>query len=120
MSFCVGVAIAMHLAFVNMKPYLYFLGPEIEVSKDEISLINDDAKKILANFIDEYQKLEIINKENLEKIIKNLIDNHKTNYKGVGQPIRISLIGSKFGPGIYDIILSLDKESISKRIKKLI
>ncbi len=101
----------------NLK---YILNDEIEVSKDEISLINDDAKKILANFIDEYQKLEIINKENLEKIIKNLIDNHKTNFKGVGQPIRISLIGSKFGPGIYDIILSLDKESISKRIKKLI
>ena len=95
------------------------MNDEIEVSKDEISLINDDAKKILANFIDEYQKLEIINKENLEKIIKDLIDKYKTNFKGVGQPIRISLVGSKFGPGIYDIILSLDKEIVSNRIKKL-
>ena len=43
MSFCVGVAIAMHLAFVNMKPYLYFLGPQIEVSK-ECDITNDVLK----------------------------------------------------------------------------
>ena len=43
MSFCVGVAIAMHLAFVNMKPYLYFLGPQIEVSKE--CDITDDVLK---------------------------------------------------------------------------
>ena len=98
----------------------YIISDEINLSTEEMSLINDDAKKILTNFLDEYQKLKIINKENLEKIIKNLIDKYKTNFKGVGQPIRISLVGSKFGPGIYDIILSLDKEIVSKRIKKII
>ena len=64
--------------------------------------------------------MKTINKESLEKIIKTLIDKNQTNFKGVGQPIRIALIGSKFGPGIYDIIISLDKEIVSKRIKKLI
>ena len=98
----------------------YIISDEINISAEDISLINDDAKKILTNFLDEYQKLKIINKENLEKIIKDLIDKYKTNFKGVGQPIRISLVGSKFGPGIYDIILSLDKEIVSKRIKKII
>ena len=44
----------------------------------------------------------------------------QTNFKGVGQPIRISLIGSKFGPGLYDILLSLDKEIVSNRIKKFL
>jgi len=97
----------------------YLISDEINISTEDISLINDDAKKILTNFLDEYQKLKIINKENLEKIIKDLIDKYKTNFKGVGQPIRISLIGSKFGPGLYDIILSLDKEIVSNRIKKL-
>ena len=85
-----------------------------------MSLINDDAKKILAKLIDVHQALKIINKENLEKIIKNLIDKYKTNSKGVGQPIRISLIGSKFGPGLYDTILSLDKPIVSTRLKKII
>ena len=45
-----------------------------------------------------------------------------TNFKGVGQPLRIALTGSKFGPGIYDIIISLGKEEVTKRLinKKLI
>ena len=40
-----------------------------------------------------------------------------TNFKGVGQPLRIALTGSRFGPGVYDIILSLDKDNVIKRLK---
>ena len=61
--------------------------------------------------------MTVVNKDNLEKIIKDIIDNNKTNFKGVGQPLRIALVGSKFGPGIYDIILSLDKNEVIKRLK---
>ena len=50
-------------------------------------------------------------------IINNLIKNNNTNFKSVGQPLRIALIGSKFGPGIYDIILSLDKNEVIERLK---
>ena len=53
----------------------------------------------------------------MEKIINNLIKNNKTNFKGVGQPLRVALVGSKFGPGIYDIIMSLDKNEVIERLK---
>ena len=53
----------------------------------------------------------------MEKIIKRLVDKHKTNFKGIGQPLRIALTGSKFGPAIYDILLSLDKNEVVKRLK---
>ena len=42
---------------------------------------------------------------------------NETNFKGVGQPLRVVLTGSKFGPGIYDIIGSLGKDEILKRLK---
>ena len=58
-----------------------------------------------------------ITKESIEKIVDALIKKHKTNFKGVGQPLRIALTGSKFGPGLYNIILSLDKNEIIKRLK---
>ena len=61
--------------------------------------------------------MEKINKENLEKTLNGLIAKHKTNFKGIGQPLRIVLTGSKFGPGIYDIILSLNKDIVIKRLK---
>ena len=71
----------------------------------------------MKDFLDEYEKITEIKKESIEKIIKGLIEKYKTNFKGVGQPLRIVLTGSKFGPGIYDIILSLDKNETIKRLK---
>ena len=95
----------------------YLIKDKIQISSEDINLLNDLSKKILNEFLKEYEKIENINKENLEKIINNLISSNKTNFKGVGQPLRIALVGSKFGPGIYDIILSLDKEDVIKRLK---
>ena len=62
-----------------------------------------------------------MSKEALEPIVNKLIKSNDTNFKGVGQPLRIALTGSKFGPGIYDIIMSLEKEEVTKRLtnKKL-
>jgi len=56
---------------------------------------------------------------NLEPIIKSLIEKYKTNFKGVGQPLRIGLVGSRFGPGLYDVILSLNKTDVIKRLNKI-
>ena len=53
-------------------------------------------------------------------IVNNLIKINDTNFKGVGQPIRIGLTGSKFGPGLYDIVISLGKEEVLKRLAKII
>ena len=91
---------------------------QIQVSAEDLKLLDDLSKKILKDFLKEFENISNINKENLEKKIKGLIDKYKTNFKGVGQPLRIALTGSKFGPGIYDIILSLDKKETIKRLSK--
>ena len=57
-----------------------------------------------------------LNKAILEPIVNNLIKKHETNFKGVGQPLRVILTGSKFGPGLYDILISLGKEEVDKRL----
>ena len=62
------------------------------------------------------KEIKSLNKNALEPIINNLIKSHETNFKGVGQPIRVALTGSKFGPGVYDIIISLGKEEVLKRL----
>ena len=55
-------------------------------------------------------------RENLETLVNELIKSNNTNFKGVGQPLRIALTGSKYGPGIYDIIISLGKNEVLKRL----
>jgi glutamyl-tRNA synthetase len=66
------------------------------------------------------QSLHDIKRDALKNIVNDLIKTHKTNFKGVGQPLRIALTGSKFGPGIYDIIISLGKEEVQKRLRSKI
>ena len=95
----------------------YILQDNIQISPDDSKLLNKSSRNIIKDFLTEFEKMSKITKENLEKIINGLIDKHKTNFKGVGQPLRIVLIGSKFGPGIYDIILSLKKDIVVKRLK---
>ena len=92
----------------------------MKISSEDKSLVDKKSQDIIKNFIDDFEALTDLNKTSLEPIIKNLIDKHKTNFKGVGQPLRIGLVGTKFGPGIYDIILSLDKTTVINRLKKLI
>jgi len=95
----------------------YIIKDKIQISTEDIKLLDNLSKTILKDFLKEFEKLSNINKENLEKIINDLIKNNKTNFKGVGQPLRIALVGSKFGPGIYDIILSLDENEVIERLK---
>jgi len=95
----------------------YIINDQIKISPQDLKLLDSLSKKILNDFLNEFENLPNLSKENLEKVIKRLIDKHKTNFKGVGQPLRIALTGSKFGPGIYEIILSLDKNETIKRLK---
>ena len=95
----------------------YILDDNIKIDPEDLKLLGESSRKILKDFLNEYEKIPIKNKENLEKIINELIDRHKTNFKGVGQPLRIALTGSKFGPAVYDIILSLNKNEVIKRLK---
>ena len=97
----------------------YLIKEKIQISPEDKKLLDKRSRNILNDFLKEFEKIPNINKENLEKIINNLIKNNKTNFKGVGQPLRIALVGSKFGPGIYDIILSIDKKDVIERLKAI-
>ena len=73
-------------------------------------------KKLFQNLLKNYHHINI-NKENLEPIINELIKKNDTNFKGVGQPIRIALTGSKFGPGLYDIVMAIGKRCLNRLVK---
>ena len=98
----------------------YIIYDEIDFNQEDLKLIDEKAKKIISEFTNKIVDLKILNKETLETIINELIKLNETNFKGVGQPLRVALTGSKFGPGIYDIIISLGKEETKKRLSKII
>ena len=98
----------------------YIIEDQVNFNNDDLKLIDDKAKRIISEFLDKVNQVTHFKKENLEPVINDLIKTHETNFKGVGQPLRIALTGSKFGPGIYDIIMSLGKEEVTKRLENKI
>ena len=94
----------------------YILNDVVNFNKEDLKLIDDKAKKIIFEFNKRINEIKEFTRENLEPIVQDLIKSNNTNFKGVGQPLRIALTGSKFGPGIYDIIVSLGKDEVEKRL----
>ena len=117
LSFLKNKAKTLEDIFNNAK---YIILDEVNFGDDDLKLIDENAKKIIAEFKNEIISLNTFNKEGLEPIVNGLIKKYDTNFKGVGQPIRVALTGSKFGPGLYDIVISLGKEEIEKRLSNKI
>ncbi len=96
----------------------YIINDVVNFNQEDLKLIDENAQKIISDFLKEILKLDTFNRDKLEPIVQNLIKLNNTNFKGVGQPLRIMLTGSKFGPGIYDILSSLGKDEVIKRLNK--
>ncbi|MDA8537981.1 glutamate--tRNA ligase [Candidatus Pelagibacter bacterium] len=117
LSFLKNKAKTLEDIYNNAK---YIIFDEVDLNQEDFKLIDDNAKKIILDFFKKFSTVESLSKETLEPIINDLIKSYETNFKGVGQPLRIMLTGSKFGPGIYDIIISLGKVEVEKRLNKLV
>ena len=117
LSFLKNKAKTLEDIYNNAK---YIIIDEVDLNQEDFKLIDDNAKKIISDFSKKFSTIENLTKETLETIINDLIKSYETNFKGVGQPLRIILTGSKFGPGIYDIIISLGKVEVEKRLNKLL
>ena len=116
LTFLKNKAKTMEDIYNNSK---FIINDEIIIENAEMSLLTENAKNIIKSFMKKVNEIEVFNKETLEPIINNLISENQTNFKGVGQPLRIILTGSKFGPGIYDIIISLGKKRVLDRLSKI-
>ena len=99
--------------FNNAK---YIIFDEVKFEDQDLKLIDEKAKQIISEFSDKLLSISTLSKETLEPLVNDLVKKHKTNFKGVGQPLRVVLTGSKFGPGLYDIIISLGKDEVERRL----
>ena len=117
LSFLKNKAKTLEDIFNNTK---YIIVDEVKFDENDFKLIDDKAKKIISEFKNKLSSLKDFNKENLESIVNELIKKHETNFKSVGQPLRVALTGSKIGPGLYDIVISLGKNEVEKRLGKIL
>lgn len=78
---------------------------------------NDQKQQFFAELIRQYELLQQWNHDELEKEFKEMAAAHQLKPGDLMLPLRIMLVGGKFGPGVFDIAAIIGKEATIQRIK---
>lgn len=97
----------------NNSKYIF----SYELNESEIKKIDKSKLTIIKNIHSLIKKNKDISKDYLKSIFDKIIETEKINFKDLGQPLRIILTGSEYGPAIYDIANSLGLDEFLKRLE---
>jgi len=97
----------------NNSKYIF----SYELKDDEIKKIDKSKFTIIKNIYFLIKKEKKIDKDYLKNIFDKIIETEKINFKDIGQPLRIILTGSEYGPAIYDIANSLSFDEFINRLE---
>jgi len=81
--------------------------------------VADATPEIIKELIKGLDQEKIWDKENLQIFLKNFARKQDIKFPVVAQPIRIALIGSSHGPGIFEMMEILGIDETFKRLQKL-
>jgi glutamyl-tRNA synthetase len=97
----------------NNSKYIF----SYKLNESEIQKIDKSKLTIIKNIHSLIKKNKDISKDYLKSIFDKIIETEKINFKDLGQPLRIILTGSEYGPAIYDIANSLGLDEFLKRLE---
>jgi len=94
-----------------------FFSSQISYDTDVKDTIwNDSSKKIVEDLLNALTIENNWDKKTLESVFENLMNQHNLSLGKLIQPIRFVLSGLTYGPGIFDTMVLLGKESCIKRL----
>ena len=97
----------------NNSKYIF----SYELKDDQMQKIDKSKITIIKNIYSIIKKEKDISKDYLKNIFDKIIETEKINFKDLGQPLRIILTGSEYGPAIYDIASSLGLNEFLNRLE---
>ncbi len=89
---------------------------KIEKTNEQQNILSD-FKKYKDILVSKFSAIIEWNEGNIEKTIKDFVENNQVSFKSIAQPLRLSVTGSLFGPSLYKIIKILGKEKTITRIR---
>ena len=92
----------------------------IKIDKDVTNLINDESISSLEKLSKILKKLDKWDANEIEKTIKKFLKDEELNFKDIGLPLRVVLLGYLSPIGINTIIESLGKDEVLGRIEDII
>ena len=94
----------------------FFVAPE-KINVESIKpKWNDEKKDFFIELVKKWSEIKDWQHNNLENIFKETAATHHLKPGELMLPLRIMLVGDKFGPGVFDIATVIEKEETVKRI----
>ena len=103
--------------FVSMGEY-FFRDPEQYDPVPVKKRWKDDSVKLILEFIAEISKLEVFDKVGMEQALNSVAERNGAGVGRIIHPIRLAVSGTGVGPGVYDMLEVLGRETVIKRLKK--
>lgn len=75
---------------------------------------------VLEELINKLELLPQFDEKNLETLFRNLAEEHGLKLKQIAQPVRLALTGRTVSPGLFEIMDILGKETVLKRLKRVV
>ena len=92
----------------------------IKIDKDVTNLINGESISCLEKLSKILKKLDKWDANEIEQTIKKFLKDEELNFKDIGLPLRVVLVGFLSPIGINTIIESLGKDEVLGRIEDII
>ena len=111
-----GIVVTSGFKYIAKEP----LDPRfVAANEEELQIVNtDSAKRVFASFVEELKQVDVIDKDALKQIFKNVQLNVGVKGKELFMPIRLKLTGVSHGIELINIVNILGKEEVINRLLK--
>ena len=99
----------------------YFFTDEINYNEDDIKKwVNPEVKEFLEGLLAFVSGSETMQEKDLEEYLRKECTEKNIKLVKIAQPVRIALTGQTVSPGLFEIMMLIGRESVVKRLKRLI
>ncbi|MBD3376894.1 glutamate--tRNA ligase [candidate division KSB1 bacterium] len=98
---------------------LYFFQDPVEYDRDGIKKRwKDRSAHLILEFFDKISKLESFTAENIETRLRQITEQHELGAGQLIHPVRLAVSGTTAGPGLFEMLQVLGKETVMRRLKR--
>ena len=95
----------------------YFM--EIETPEElKLKFFTPDLTDIMQQIIQNLEAVDFSDKEQLEQAFVAVLEAFDIKFKKIAQPIRVALTGKTVSPGLFEIIMTLGKDTVLHRLRR--
>ncbi len=104
------------LELIDGAAFLFVKVP-LELDEKAAALLDDDARKIVADLVGLFEKLETWDAPTTEKAVRDYAEEKELKLGKVAQPLRAALTGRTVSPPVFDVLAVLGRDESLERLR---